>query len=134
VIEDYQSQTHVKWESKYHGAVVPNYHRKALYGKLRRRVGEILRHLCRQKGRLEESKAMTEHIHMLLSVLPKYSIAMTIGYPKAKSALRIHHQVLRARGYFVSTAGINQGQIRNYNKEQEDSQKSQLELGFYPSL
>jgi putative transposase len=77
VIENYQSQTHLKWESKYHGAVVPNYHRKALYGKLRPRVGEILRHLCRQKGRgLEEGKAMAEHIHMLLSVLPKYSIAI----------------------------------------------------------
>jgi hypothetical protein len=59
------------------GIQVSNYHRKALYGKLRPRVGEILRHLCRQKGRgLEEGKAMAEHIHMLLSVLPKYSIAI----------------------------------------------------------
>jgi putative transposase len=141
-MKDYRSQTHVKWECKYHVVILPKYRRKVLYGKLRRRVGEILRELCRQKGiGLEEGKAMADHIHMLLSVPPKYSIAMTIGYLKAKSAIRIHRQVLRvqgtlfgrsfwARGYFVSTVGINEGEIRNYINEQEDLQKSQLELDF----
>ena len=139
-MKDYQRQAHVKWECKYHVVILPKYRGKVLYGKLRRRVGEILRELCRQKG-LVEGKAMVDHIHMLLSVPPKYSVAMTIGYLKAKSAIRIHRQVLRtqgtlfgrsfwARGYFVSTVGIDEGQIRQYIKEQEDLQKSQLELDF----
>jgi len=138
----YKSQAHVKWECKYHVVILPKYRKKALYGKLRRRVGEILRELCRQKGiNLEEGKAMVDHIHMLLSVPPRYSIAMVIGYLKGKSAIRIHRQILRtrgtlfgrsfwARGYFVSTVGLDEGQIRQYIKEQEDSQKMQIELEF----
>jgi len=138
----YKSQAHVKWECKYHVVILPKYRKKALYGKLRRRVGEILRELCRQKGiGLEEGKAMADHIHMLLSVPPKYSIAMVIGYLKAKSAIRIHRRILRtrgtlfgrsfwARGYFVSTVGLDEGQVRQYIKEQEELQKTQLELDF----
>ena len=139
-MQNYKSQAHVKWECKYHVVILPKYRKKALYGKLRRGIGEILRELCRQKGiGLEEGKAMTDHIHVLLSIPPKYSVAMTIGYLKAKSAIRIHRHVLRsqgtlfgrsfwARGYFVSTVGINEGDIRQYIKEQEDLQKNQLEL------
>lgn len=102
----------------------------------------MLRQLCRQKGiELEEGNAMADHIHMLLSVPPKYSIAMTIGYLKANSAIRIHRQLLRtqgslfgrsfwARGYFVSTVGIDEIEIRQYIKEQEELQKEQIELDF----
>ena len=123
----------------YHVVILPKYPRKALYGKLRRGIGEILRDPCRQKGiGLEEGKAMADHIHVLLSIPPKYGVAMAIGYLKAESAIRIHCHVLRtqgtlsgrsfwARGYFVSTVGINEGEIRQYNKEQEDLQKSQLD-------
>jgi putative transposase len=136
----YKSQAHVKWECKYHVVILSKYRKKALYGKLRRRVGEILRELCCQKGVIpEEGKAMADHIHMLLSVPPKYSIAMVIGYLKGKSAIRIHRQILRtrgtlfgrsfwARGYFVSTVGLDEGQVRQYIREQEDSQKAQMEL------
>jgi putative transposase len=139
-MQNYKSQAHVKWECKYHIVILPKYRKRALYGKLRRGIGEILRELCRQKGiGLEEGKAMTDHIHVLLSIPPKYSVAMTIGYLKAKSSIRIHYHVLRtqgtlfgrsfwARGYFVSTVGINEGEIRQYIKEQEDLQKNQLEL------
>ena len=100
------------------------------------------RHLCRQKGiELQEGKAMADHIHTLLSVPPKFSIAMTIGYLKAKSAIRIHRQLLKtqgslfgrsfwARGYFVSTVGINEGEIRQYIKQQKELQKEQIELNF----
>lgn len=141
-MKDKRSQAHVKWEDKYHVVILPKYRRKIIYGRLRREVGEILRDLCRQKSiELEEGKAMADHIHMLLSVPPKYSIAMAIGYLKGKSAIRIHRHVLktkgtlfgrsfRARGYFVSTVGIDEVQIRQYIKEQEKLQKDQIEFDF----
>ena len=94
-MKDWQSQAHVKWECKYHVVILPKYRRKTLYGKLRRDAGKILRQLCRQKGiGLVEGKAMSDHIHMLLSVPLKYSMAMTIGYLKGKSAIRIHREFL----------------------------------------
>ena len=118
--------------------------KKVLYGQLRRRIGEIFRDLCRYKGvDLEEGNALPDHIHMLLSVPPKYSIAMTIGYLKSKSAIRIHRQLLKikgtlygrsfwAKGYCVSTVGFDEQQIKRYIKEQEQLQKEQdqLELDF----
>ena len=98
-MKDWQSQAHVKWDCKYHVVILPKYRRKVLYGKLRRGVGEILRDLCRQKNiELVEGKAMPDHIHMLLSVPPRYSIAMTIGYLKGKSAARIHRELLHTKG------------------------------------
>ena len=139
-MKDWASQAHVKWECKYHVVILPKYRRKVLYGKIRRRVGEILRDLCRQKGvGLVEGKAMVDHIHMLVSVPPKYSIAMTIGYLKGKSAVRIHRQVLGtkgtlfgrtfwARGYCVSTVGLDEHQIRQYIKEQEKLQEDQEQM------
>ena len=139
-MKDWTSQAHVKWECKYHVVILPKYRRKVLYGKVRRRIGEILRDLCRQKGvGLVEGKAMSDHIHMLVSVPPKYSIAMTIGYLKGKSAVRIHRQVLGtkgtlfgrsfwARGYCVSTVGLDEHQIRHYIKEQEKLEKDQEQM------
>ena len=90
---------------------------------------------------MEEGKAMPDHIHMLLSVPPKYSFAMTMGYLKGKSAIRIHRELLKtkgtlfgrtfwARGYCVSTVGLDEQQIRQYIKEQEKLQKQQLEFDF----
>jgi len=84
---------------KFHIVILPKYRKKALYGKLRNRIGGILRELCRYKGvEMEEGHAMPDHIHMLLSVPPKYSVAMTIGYSKSKSAIRIHRQLLKTKG------------------------------------
>ena len=98
-MKDWQSQAHVKWECKYHVVILPKYRRKTLYGRVRREVGRILRELCRQKGlELVEGHAMRDHIHMLLSIPPKYSIAMTLGYLKGKSAIRIHREVLKTKG------------------------------------
>jgi putative transposase len=143
-MKDWQSQAHVKWDCKYHVVILPKYRKKVLYGKLRQRIGEILRELCRQKEvGLVEGKAMPDHIHMLLSVPPRYSIAMTIGYLKGKSAIRIHRDLLRrrgtlfgrafwARGYCVSTVGLNEEQVRTYIREQEQHQRAhdQSELDF----
>jgi len=139
-VKDWTSQAHVKWECKYHVVILPKYRRKVLYGKVRRRIGEILRDLCRKKGvGLVEGKALPDHIDMLVSVPPKYSIAMTIGYLKGKSAVRIHRQVLGtkgtlfgrsfwARGYCLSTVGLGEHQIRQYIKEQEKLEKDQEQM------
>jgi len=141
-MKDWRSQAHVKWECLYHVVIIPKYRRKEFYGKMRRRVGEILRDLCTQKEvRLLEGKAMPDHIHMLLSIPPKYSVAFTMGYLKGKSAVRIHRELTKtkgtlfgrkfwARGYCVSTVGLDEDRIREYIREQEhlDKQLDQIEL------
>ena len=141
-MKDWQSQAHVKWECKYHIVIIPKYRGKVLYGQVRRRVGEILRELCQQRGiDLLEGKAMPDHVHMLLSVPPKFSIAHTIGYLKGKSAIRIHRTVLKskgtlfgrsfwAKGYCVSTVGWDEQGIMKYIREQEKLQKEQEQLGL----
>ena len=84
-MNDWQSQAHVKWDCKYHVVILPKYRRKVLYGRIRRGIGQILRDLCRQKDiELVECKAMPDHIHMLPSVPPRYSVAVTIGYLKGE--------------------------------------------------
>ena len=124
--------------------ILPKYRRKVLYCKIRREIGRILRDLCRQKGvELVEGNAKADHMHMLLSVPPKYSIAMTLGYLKGKSAVRIHRELLRAkgslfgrsfwaRGYCVSTVGYDEVSVRRYIQEQEKLQhdQDQAELEF----
>lgn len=141
-MRDWKTQAHVKWECKYHVVVLPKYRKKVIYGKIRHRVGEILRQLCRQKEiALEEGNAMPDHIHMVLSVPPKYSVAMAIGFLKGKSAVRIHRQVLKtkgtlfgrrfwARGYCVSTVGLDENQIRQYVRDQEKLQKDREQPEF----
>jgi len=141
-MRDWKTQAHVKWGCKYHVVVLPKYRKKGIYGKIRHRVGEILRQLCRQKEiALEEGNAMPDHIHMVLSVPPKYSVAMAIGFLKGKSAVRIHRQVLKtkgtlfgrtfwARGYCVSTVGLDENQIRQYVRDQEKLQKDREQPEF----
>jgi putative transposase len=143
-VTDWRSLAHVKWECLYHVVIVPKYRRKVFFGKQRRKIGKLLRELCRQKGiELVEGNAMPDHIHMLLRVPPKYSIAMTIGHLKGKSAVRIHRDLFKergtlfgrkfwARGYCVSTVGLEEEQIRAYIREQEelDMKLDQAELDF----
>jgi len=136
-MKDWQSQAHVKWECKYHVVILPKYRKKALYGRLRRELGRILRELCRQKGiDLVEGKAMADHVHMLLSVPPKYSIAMTVGYLKGKSAIRLHRELSKTKGtlfgrsfwarrYCVSTVGLDESRIRQYIVDQDKLQRDQ---------
>ena len=136
-MKDWQSQAHVKWECKYHVVILPKYRKKTLYGRVRREIGRMLRELCRQKGiELVEEKAMPDHVHMLLSVPPRYSLAMTVGYLKGKSAVRIHRGLLKtkgtlfgrsfwARGSCVSTVGLDEAAIRKYIREQEKHQRDQ---------
>ena len=121
--------------------LLPKCRKKKLYGKFRNQVGEILRELCRRRGvELLEGHLMPDHVHMFLSVPPKYSIAFVIGFLKGKSAVLIHRTVLKqrrvsglhfwARGYCVSTVGLDEETIRNYIREQESNEKEQLDLEF----
>ena len=140
-MHDWTSLSHVRWDCKYHVVFVPKYRKKKLYGKFRTRVGEVLRDLCRQRGvELLEGHLKSDHIHMCLRVAPKYSIAFVIGFLKGKSAVLIHRKLLGkkrvsglhfwARGYCVSTVGLDEETIRKYIREQEKDEKEQLDLEF----
>jgi putative transposase len=109
------------------------------YGQLRRQIGTILRELCRQRGvEVLEGHSMPDHIHMCLSIPPKYSVAHTIGFLKGKSAVRIHRELLRERrmtglhfwatGYCVSTVGLDEDRVRRYIREQEKLETGQGDL------
>ena len=136
-MKDWQSQAHVKWECKYHVVILPKYRKKAMYGRLRGKIGKIFRELCRQREiELVEGKAMPDHVHMLVSVPPRYSIAMIMDYLKGKSSILIHRDLSRvrgtlfgrsfwARGCCVSTVGLDESAIRQYIQDQEQHQKAQ---------
>ena len=134
-MKEWQSQAHVKWECEDHVVIVPKYRKKAIYGKLRQQIGEMFRPLCRQKEiELLEGHARADHVHMLLRVPPRDSIAMTVGYLKGQSAIRIHREYgtgrgallgrsFWSRGYCVSTVGFNEQAVRQYIQEQQDREK-----------
>ncbi len=100
-MKDWKSLAHVKWDCKYHVVIVPKYRRKVLFGKIGKRTGEILRQLCRQKGvELVEGHVKPDHVHMVLSIPPKFSVSMTLGYLKGKSAIQLHREIMRIQqGY-----------------------------------
>ena len=137
-----ESLSHTKWECKYHLVFIPKYRRKVLYGQLRSHLGEVLRELARQKeSRIEEGHLQPDHVHMLLSVPPKYAVAQVVGYLKGKSAIHIARtyggrqrnfvgEHFWARGYFVSTVGHDEEAVRRYiqAQEAEDRRVEQLEL------
>ena len=138
-MEDFDSLSHVRWQCKYHVVFIPKYRRKVLFGKLRASIGRILRDLCEQKGiELLEGHAMADHVHLCLSIPPKYSVAYSIGFLKGKSAVRIHRELLQERrmtglhfwavGYWVSTVGRDEAAVRKYIREQEAWDRNQGEL------
>ena len=140
-MHEWQSQAHVRWDCKYHVVIIPKYRRKVFFGKLRKQIGTILRELCRQRGiELVEGHAMPDHIHLCLSIPPKYSVAHAIGFLKGKSAVRIHRELLHERrmtglhfwaaGYCVSTIGLDEARVRQYIREQEELENRQGELEF----
>ena len=125
------SLAHTKWFCKYHVVFTPKYRRKVIYNEIRKDVGEYLRTLCKYKGvEIIEGHLMPDHVHMLISIPPKYAVSDIMGYLKGKSALMIvdKHANLKykfgnrhfwAEGYYVSTVGLNEATIRKYIQEQE---------------
>ena len=94
-MKDWKSLSHVRWDCKYHVVFVSNTVKEKWYGELRTKIGAIVRGLCRQKGlELHKGHAMPDHIHLLLSIPPKFSVSNTIGFIKGKSAIRIHRELL----------------------------------------
>ena len=126
-----KSLAHTKWKCKYHIVFTPKYRRKIIYYKLREDIVKILSELCKYKGvEIIEGKAMADHVHLIISIPPKYSVSSVMGYLKGKSALMIfdRHSNLKykfgnrhfwSRGYYVSTIGLNEATIAKYVREQE---------------
>ena len=138
----YESLSHTKWECKYHVVFIPKYRRKALFGELRKHMGELFHELARQReSKIEEGHLMLDHVHILISIPPKYSVAEVMGFMKGKSAIHIARtfvgkrrnfvgQHFWARGYMVSTVGKDERAVRKYIQEQEkeDQRLDQMEM------
>jgi REP-associated tyrosine transposase len=141
-MDELESLSHTKWECKYHVVFIPKRRRKTLYVELRRHLGEVFRRLATQKeSRIEEGHLMPDHVHMMISIPPKYAVSQVVGYIKGKSAIhlaRVYGERKRsfvgqhswARGYYVSTVGRDEQAIREYikNQEQEDMRLEQMNL------
>ena len=142
---DTSSLAHTKWECKYHIVFAPKFRRQIIYGKIKMDIGQMLRKLCEYKGiEIIEAEACKDHIHMLVSIPPKYSIAQIMGYLKGKSSLMIFEKYANlkykygnrhfwCRGYYVSTVGRNKKAIQEYiqNQLQEDYSDEQMSIKEY---
>ena len=138
----YRSLNHTKWECKYHVVFIPKYRKKRIFGVLRTQLGVVFRKLAEQKESvIEEGHVMPDHIHMMIAIPPKYSVASVVGFIKGKSAIPIarHHgerqrnfvgQHFWARGYFVSTVGRDEEVIRKYIRRQEVEDQRNDQLGL----
>ena len=141
-MDEIQSLNHTKWDCKYHVVFIPKGRKKALFGHVRQHLGEVFRRLAEQKeSRIEEGHLMPDHVHMMISIPPKYAVSQVIGYIKGKSAIHMARtygerqrnftgQHFWARGYFVSTVGRDEKTIREYiqNQQKEDARMDQLNL------
>jgi putative transposase len=129
----FQSMSHSKWDCKYHVVFIPKRRRKAVFGNIRKHLGAIFHELARQKEcQIIEGHLMPDHVHMCISIPPKYAVASVIGFLKGKSAIAIARQFggrernftgehFWARGYCVSTVGYEEEKVRAYIREQEGS-------------
>ena len=136
------SLSHTKWLCKYHIVFTPKYRRKAIYGQYRESIGRILRQLCNYKGvEIIEGHLMPDHVHLLVSIPPKYSVSQFMGYLKGKSSLMIfqkygnmkfayRNREFWCKGYYVDTVGKNTAAIKKYieNQLKEDKESDQLSL------
>ena len=140
--DDIRSLAHSKWNCKYHVVFAPKYRRMIIYNKIKVDIGKILRKLCEQKEiEIIEAELCPDHVHMLIAIPPKYSVAQIMGYLKGKSSLMIYdrHANMKykygnrhfwCRGYYVDTVGKNTKKIAEYirNQLQEDIANDQLTL------
>ena len=139
-MDDDLSLSHTRWNCKYHIVFIPKYRRKEIYGKLRSDIGQIIRQLCSYKGvEIIEAHAMPDHIHMLVRIPPKIAVSNFMGYLKGKSSLMIFegHANLKykygnrnfwAKGFFVSTVGLDTKKVQEYIRDQEKEDMMQDNL------
>ena len=141
-MKEYQSLAHTRWDCKYHVVFIPKMRKKMIFGSVRKHLGEMLHELALQKEcRIVEGHLMPDHVHMCISIPPKYSVSHVVGYIKGKSAIGIARRFAGkmrnftgenfwARGYFVSTVGLDEATVREYIKhqEEEDERFEQLKL------
>ena len=144
-MNDNNSLAHTTWNCKYHIVFAPKYRRRAIYGKIRADIGRIIRMLCERKGvNIIEAELCPDHVHMLVEIPPKYSVADIVGYIKGKSSLMIfdRHANLKykygnrhfwCRGYYVDTVGKNAKKIEEYIRQQlqEDIAADQITMKEY---
>ena len=142
---DTDSLAHTKWNCKYHIVFAPKYRRQVIYGKIKADIGIMLRKLCEYKQvEILEAEACKDHIHMLVSIPPKYSVAQIVGYLKGKSSLMMFEKYANmkykygnrhfwCRGYYVDSVGRNKKQIEEYirNQLQEDISYDQMSMVEY---
>lgn len=137
---DVNSLAHTKWNCKYHVVFAPKFRRKLIYNQLRKDIGKIIRMLCDRKGiEIIEAELCPDHVHMLIRIPPKMSVAGAIGYLKGKSTLLIfeRHAEMKykygqrqfwCRGYYVDTVGKNTKAIQEYIANQLKEDKLQDDL------
>jgi putative transposase len=141
-MERYESLHHTKWECKYHVVWIPKSRKKVLYVQLRKDLGQIFRGLANQKeSEVLEGTLKADHVHMVISIPPKYSVSQVIGYVKGKSAIWVARTTGRnrnfvgqnfwARGYCVSTVGLDEETIREYVRSQEEADKKLDQLKIF---
>ena len=141
-VKEYQSLSDTRWDCKYHVVFIPKRRKKMVFGVLRKHLGRIFRELARHKeSEVVEGHLMPDHVHMCLSIPPKYAVSNVVGYMKGKSAITIARnfggrmknftgEVFWARGYFVSTVGLDEEMVRAHIREQEreDERIEQMKL------
>ena len=141
-MNDTRTLNHSKYECKYHLVFIPKYRKKTLYLELRQYLGEVFKELARQReSEVLEGHLMADHVHMMISIPPKYAVSQVVGYIKGKSAIHLARvymgkkrnyvgQSFWARGYYVSTVGRDEEVVREYirNQEAEEQRIDQLDL------
>ena len=142
-MKDMSSLSHTAWACKYHLVWVPKYRKTILYGNLRKYLGEIFKDLAFHKeSQIHEGYLMSDHIHMMISIPPKYSVSQVVGYIKGKSAIQIARRYMGyernftgqhfwARGYYVSTAGRDEEVVRQYIKRQKEFDQKLDQLNMF---
>ena len=141
-MQEYQSLNHTKWDCKYHIVWIPKYRKKRLYGTIKKQLVPIIRELARQKeSEIVEGRMVGDHVHMVISIPPKYAVAQVIGYIKGKSAIWVARTCGRkrnfigqnfwARGYCVSTIGLDDETVCDYVRRQEEEDKKLDQLKMF---
>ena len=142
MMQEYQSLNHTKWDCKYNVVWIQKYRKRALYGSIKKQLVPVLGELARQKEcRIVEGKLVTDHVRMVISIPPKYAVAQVIGFMKGKSAIWVARmcghkknftgQNFWARGYCVSTIGLDDETVREYVKKQEEDDKKLDQLKMF---